>query len=402
MLVDLIDYYDRHSDAQHSDDWHNKRRRRIGGSEISTCLGINPHNNLINLIKEKAAEPSKSRYLNAAAAWGTLFESCIRTHCEDEYKTVIYETGAVQSLPGQATSPDGLSMVNVEIDGQIFQKIALWEFKSIYMRKIIHGDMPDYYRTQVWTGLETFPVCFLGIYVEANIRLAPLSTPGHSSFINFKNPYWGNRERPINPVICWGAISFVCHLGIEEVSSLAQDGVPGAAEMLNLLRFYSEPIDFGSCDIPIFNWLLNAYVNSNKYPFVSLNYIYQQHGDFDEMTELDIRSASFKHLNDSGGKYLLGMLRWKMIEKNEVVLEPKRGFLKTIYPQIQLINQTVAECIELNDEEKKMEKIKKTYELVNSMTNTIPELLEMKEKAKRGKPKVSPSFNLPLPLVDKK
>ena len=374
-LAKLIKIYNNISCQQGSTEWHNLRKTRVGASEISTLLGINKYKTLRTLLMEKTVDVPQTRYIGAPAAFGKLFETVIRTHCENEYKTAIYESGPIISLPGQATSPDGISIVNIEIDGKIYKKIALWEFKCLYMRQPVYGTLPDYYKTQVLAGLETFPICSLAIFVETNIRLASLNIAGNIKYFNMSNPIWRRGvTMPVGNVICWGAISFVSMVYCIDKG----DKTPGAASLSKLLDLYNTDgtIDFGSVGRDFYEYLLEVIVEDNK--FIDINYIYQQENlpdgnGVDEYTKEMLYNAGQQHCADVNGKILLGLLRWKMIDKNEVIIYPQKGFLNTVYPQIQALNSGVAECnklITLSEKLKKIDECTAKIIKLNSGTNS--------------------------------
>lgn len=271
--------------------------------------------------------------------WGQFFESVIRKHCESIHNNIIYETGSYEKYKGHAVSPDGIGIINNEI--------VLYEYKTIFARKLIHGEIPNYYLTQVWAGLETFIYCKYAVYIEAVIKLAPLFSKGQNAIqykYNFPPTYKKKQDGDTikTDVICWGAIA------IYKSSTYDDKFRPGSIAM-DKLKTLEWPVDFGDMFTTrdIFEALLEVYAEGN---FVELDYLYQMEND--PTDDFDYTKDDILKMANLDTRQLIGAFKWKMLDKNEVIIEKRPGFIDEVMPQIQLVNETTRQCANLDFKEK--------------------------------------------------
>jgi hypothetical protein len=194
--------------VQGSQEWLKSRSETIGGSEISTILGLNPYQSIKQLIKQKIG---LTIFKKAPPLWfGNIFEYILQQYTEILFDTKIYETGSIPYDKSNLIkySPDGLSVIknnklkfllskydinnkinNLSIFNNIdplFNKelLVLFEFKNPYMRVLKKNEIPVYYINQPRLGMEVINICEVSIFIEAIFRFCSIE-----DIINLNNKY---------------------------------------------------------------------------------------------------------------------------------------------------------------------------------------------------------------------
>lgn len=189
ILQEFLEKY-KNLPKQGSEEWLSQRKFTVGGSQIATIMGINKYENIKGFIKTKM---EMYTFKKGAPLWfGTLMEYGIQQYVEIEFKTQLFETG---SLPCESNkyisySPDGLCIISNDKLKKIVNKkqledvyetsnikedenkemIILMEFKSPFMRKIVQGEIPDYYKPQPLLGMEVIDIAEMSIFIECVFR----------------------------------------------------------------------------------------------------------------------------------------------------------------------------------------------------------------------------------------
>lgn len=193
---------------QGSQEWLKSRTYTIGGSEISTVLGLNPYQNVKQLIKQKTG---LTQFKKAPPLWfGNLFEYILQQYTEIIFDTKVYETGSIPYDKSNLIkySPDGLSVISKDnlkfllSDEDINNKInnvsnfnnlddnfnkdllVLFEFKNPYMRVLKKNEIPIYYVNQPILGMQVIDICEVSIFIEAIFRYCSTN-----DIINLNNKY---------------------------------------------------------------------------------------------------------------------------------------------------------------------------------------------------------------------
>jgi len=176
---------------QGSKEWLDSRLETIGGSEISTIMGLNPYQNIKKLIMQKLGI---TNFVKSAPLWfGNILEYPLQKYTELIFNTSIYETG---SIPFERSkyikySPDGIAVIKKNRLRKIFKDfniinsrskfdnsledlkdelLILFEFKNPYMRVIKQNEIPIYYKPQPQLGLEVIDICEASIFIESIFR----------------------------------------------------------------------------------------------------------------------------------------------------------------------------------------------------------------------------------------
>lgn len=212
---------------QGSIEWLNSRLETIGGSEISTILGLNPYQDIKKLLNQKLGI---TKFVKSAPLWfGTILEYPLQKYTELVFNTDVYETGSIQFEKSKYIkySPDGISVIKKDklkrvfkdfdiinstslfdntLDNNNEELIILFEFKNPYMRVIKYNEIPVYYKPQPQLGLDVIDICEASIFIESVFRFC-----SYNDIINKNNRYntryHFDRNRYNNKPIAYNAFS---------------------------------------------------------------------------------------------------------------------------------------------------------------------------------------------------
>jgi len=136
---------------QRSPEWYNQRNNAITASDIPTVLGENSYKSSWSLLLDKCNANPKPFVGNEATRWGQHYEDiAIEKYCKLRNKTVLaFGLLIHRDYPWLGGSPDGITT-----DG------ILLEVKCPLKRKIVMGEVPHHYLSQVLLNLE---ICNLEI-----------------------------------------------------------------------------------------------------------------------------------------------------------------------------------------------------------------------------------------------
>jgi putative phage-type endonuclease len=141
--------------VQRSPEWFEQRNNAITASDIPTVLGENKYKSSWSLLMDKC-NGSKPFTGNEATRWGTYYEdTAIQVYSKLKNKEVLSFGLLIHpDYSWLGGSPDGITT-----DG------VLLEVKCPLRRKIIPGECPEHYRSQVLLNLE---ICNLEVanYIE--------------------------------------------------------------------------------------------------------------------------------------------------------------------------------------------------------------------------------------------
>ena len=130
---------------QRTPQWFEQRNNAITASDIPTVLGENSYKKPHSLLIDKCGGAQKPFVGNAATRWGTHYEDiAIEKYSEIKNKKVL-SFGLIihPQYSWLGGSPDGITT-----DG------ILLEVKCPLRRKIVHGEVPHHYLSQVLLNLE--------------------------------------------------------------------------------------------------------------------------------------------------------------------------------------------------------------------------------------------------------
>lgn len=120
------------------------RKKRIGGSEFATVMGINPYKKRIELVLEKAGVITNTFEGNDATRRGEALENDIIAMFEDETGLSVSDEQKEFSF-----SPENCLDLVCHVDG-ITSDDAVFEAKTTdYKSKTWANGIPDYYKTQL-------------------------------------------------------------------------------------------------------------------------------------------------------------------------------------------------------------------------------------------------------------
>ena len=129
------------------EEWLAWRRKGLGGSDISSILGINKWTSAIDLWLDKTNQSDKPVEVNEAMEWGTILEPVLRKHFSDITGKKVVEVKAILQHPEYEFMLANVDGVTTDDDGNP----AILEIKtaSEYKRDEWLEGVPAYYQTQV-------------------------------------------------------------------------------------------------------------------------------------------------------------------------------------------------------------------------------------------------------------
>jgi hypothetical protein len=332
---------------QGSDSWLNKKKKTIGGSEMSTIQGINRFSSVPELIKNKIGlgQPFKG---NIKTRWGNILEEVICEYVSKDMDTEIL--GTELYIPGiieeQSYSPDGLGVIAFDIEywdnetGKLIAKdttykIALFEFKCPFNR-IPTGMVPIYYIPQVKAGLDTIELAEVGIFIETVIRVCRWSELGYNH--NYNTTLNGNSKSVRDTLpLAYGFVCFIVKKGYEPATRLY--------EMGKLDRYTSNDQfnDFGEYDEDTLDEIFSLFVNNASTKLIYSKIVMKNKKD---TTYNDMRGI----VNCiSEGDELLGILPWKIFRVDYHIIEKETGYVMKYAEKIKEIIGVVDKCLQNPD-----------------------------------------------------
>lgn len=239
-----------------SPEWHGLREQGVGGSQVGTCLGLNPWESAFTAWARTIGkiEPKES---TLAMRLGNLFEPVIKQAWLSENPSyTIYETGTWQSTkPGYEwchANPDGIL---VDANGEL-------EILEIKMSRYPWTEVPAHYKAQVlwymWVlgirkaklvalfggnDIQTFEIAWDDFVAEANVAAVKR---WWDCVQEERQPDWDGSTstyetvRELNPDIDSGKTVDLGQLGVELWK--AQDELDKATSFLTELK--TRTLDF--------------------------------------------------------------------------------------------------------------------------------------------------------------
>jgi hypothetical protein len=215
--------------------------------------------------------------------------------------------------------------------------------------------MPDYYVPQVLIGLETLSFCDFAIFVEAVVKRAPLFYDGHKNWYDHGFPICKTKYPEFTTPYCWGAI-----LIVRTNKQLTGNGSEKFKLLLEHASTVKGLLDFGNIEKDYMSIMLESFTEG----FLKVHYLYQQHPEEDP---IDWYSAKDLLMMAADYENAFGIMRWKMIMKNEITIEG-RPLMKLADRYAKVVNDCVRNCDLMDDIPAKELHIKKTTKILESMS----------------------------------
>jgi putative phage-type endonuclease len=130
---------------QRTPEWFSQRENAITASDLPTVLGENSYKTPMNLLIDKCNANSKPFVGNSATQWGNHYEDIAIEKYSERYNKKVLPFGLLlhRDYSWLGGSPDGITT-----DG------ILLEVKCPVKRKIVMGEVPHHYLSQVLLNLE--------------------------------------------------------------------------------------------------------------------------------------------------------------------------------------------------------------------------------------------------------
>jgi len=154
---------------QRSPEWFEQRKDRLTSSTAGSVLDICPYDKPVEILFKKCGH-SKPFVGNVATLHGQRWEDpAILVYMKLMGKTnydfglidfeamnpirVFHKNDTKMDIRWMAGSPDGIA-----VDNENKEDLVLLEVKCPYRRKLIHGEIPDYYLGQVQLNMAIFDI----------------------------------------------------------------------------------------------------------------------------------------------------------------------------------------------------------------------------------------------------
>jgi hypothetical protein len=370
LLHNFINKY-KYLPIQGSAEWLKSRSETIGGSEISTILGLNPYQNVKQLIKQKIG---LTTFKKAPPLWfGNIFEYILQQYTEYIFDTKIYETGSIPYEKSNLIkySPDGLSVINKKYLNNIIstdflnsindkELLILFEFKNPYMRVLKKDQIPIYYINQPRLGMEVIDISEVSIFIEAVFRFCSIN-----DIIKLNNKYnckyHYDKIRYTNIPLAFGAFS----LYYEKNNS--NDNLINLLNDLNHY-LYNHSSDFENLsdisDKHIINKIMENIIDYKDlkivYHDICINHDFNNNEDlyhFNKYNNIhkfinNINNTRNQILENSNNEYL-GYFAYKMFDINIQPIYKTNIINESLLNKINIIIETIKKCNNLTDLDQK-------------------------------------------------
>lgn len=358
---------------QGSIEWLNSRLETIGGSEISTVLGLNPYQDVKKLLNQKLGI---SKFVKSAPLWfGSILEYSLQKYTELLFNTTVYETGSIQYDKSKYIkySPDGISVIKKNKLKWIFKDfdvidstskfdntqehtndelLILFEFKNPYMRVIKPNEIPIYYKPQPELGLEVIDICEASIFIESVFRFC-----SYDDIINQNNKYntkyHFDRNRYNNKPIAYTAFSLYCDSNntnplllniLNSLSEYASENYNHKYDISNIANtklinsILENIVDYKDIKIIYHDIYLNhisGYHDKDLYYFEKYNNI--------NKFKKEVKDIKKNILTDSNNKYL-GCMCYKMYNINIQPVYKSDIVNKDLLQKVENIINIIKKC----------------------------------------------------------
>ena len=130
--------------AQHTAEWHAKRKRMLTASDVATVLNQNPYRSRRQLLLQKLGFQNSNEHGNFCTSWGTKHEDmALQRYCQlYGQKANLFGLLTHRTLPWLGASPDGVTDTGL-----------LVEIKCPVVREI-KPEVPHYYMAQLQVLME--------------------------------------------------------------------------------------------------------------------------------------------------------------------------------------------------------------------------------------------------------
>lgn len=310
--------------------WYKLMYTTLGGSELASVLDKNKYKKRADVIKDKVLLRLGESVFNGgpACTWGVIFEDILGLCYEQLFNTKIKgDEICIQVYKGHRNSPDGFSVLNLNVDGEIAMDdsniigdlITLLEFKCPYSRS--PAAIPIHYEVQVQSGLGVSPVADIGLYTDALFKRCTIMQLSGSGFKD--NSKYNNVSLDEDLTIKFH--NYVRHGRIikleKSIKSKLFYGIIGVFAS-NADNKDMSDVDFGNMGYFEFEMILNK-INDKRYNIV-------------RRPLYDINYSEW--ISDP---LFIGVIPWKLYQINITFVERNPRFLEIALPYINSVHEEV-------------------------------------------------------------
>lgn len=341
----------KHLPEQGSEQWVADRPLKVGGSELHSV-----QKNMAQVVALKIGLKQIPTVL--AMVWGNTFEPVIRNICSIITGTSIQEAGSIPSAEVplyKNYSMDGMgTVVFRDTNGKPVRRITLFEFKCLYSRKPVPGEIPQTYQPQIKSGLCDLSIAEMGLFVEGVFRLCSAEQLGYGPERNttLLPKDWVSKDTTPFAYGIVGVYADNLHLD----NPFAIDYITN--------RISSERVpDYGrECDYSVLEYIMKCLrekrfqswysricfdgdAASRCTPVIDLHRFRKPQLQVDTQSELQ----NFVQWCKQEGKILIGILPWKIFHLNMVTVEKEPGYTLSHEPLLRECITHVRELLDIKD-----------------------------------------------------
>lgn len=388
----LEEFILKHKDLpkQGSQEWLDQRKFTVGGSQIATLMGINKYENMRSFARSKSNFYS---FKKEAPLWfGNLMEPCIEQYVEIEFDVKPIETGSLPCSFNKhlSYSPDGICVMKREKLYSMTSKenvdkclnhdnivdnediTVLLEFKSPFMRKIVKGDIPKYYKPQPLLGMEIIDIAEISVFIECVFRFCALRDL-HTNRYSF---YHYDKERLNGSAIMYSAMSLYYNEedldvdGKKEIESIVSS-LDGYRETTYGKGYVDEDISQIS-DRKIINKIMENIVDKKNIQIIYHDMYSNRKKDYDDFDHFKFHSYNNKikfnnekekikdNIKKEGRKYL-GCICYKLLDINQIPIMKEPILDDSLTAKIKKTFELIETMNKIEDQEDVVKFIKKNF-----------------------------------------
>lgn len=352
IISEFLDRW-KHLPEQGSEDWVAARPLKVGGSELYSL-----QRSMSQVVANKIGLKQIPTML--AMLWGNTFEPVIRNICSIVTATSIHEAGSIPSeeVPDYKNySMDGMgSVVFRNRDGQPERHITLFEFKCLYSRKPVPGEIPQNYQPQIKSGLCDLGITQTGLFVEAVFRMCSVPQLGYGPE---RTTALLTRDYVPKDAIAsaYGMVGvYTDALYADTPYALAyitekmqREKIPdyGMDENLDygVLEYIMKCMREGRFQSWYSRICMDGDAMAKRTPMIDKHGFRKPHLHVDMQAELD----GFVEWTRQNGKILVGVIPWKLFDINMVAVEKEPGYTLQHEPLLRECITTVKELLAITD-----------------------------------------------------
>jgi hypothetical protein len=377
-LKQWINYLETILPEQNSQEWLDGRCKSIGGSEMHSLLKSSK-----NIIMRKIGLPESKFPSAIQMVWGSALEDLTQLFVSYVMGARIYNApGSIPSrlVHGKTFSPDGLGFVNLPHLGGLL--LILFEFKTLWSRRINQGVLYSNYEEQVRTGLSDLGCVQGGIYAESLIRICSWNDMMDSKSLKY-NTNFHKKHIPHSNVLADGFLVFYYNtnefpeidneeeeealLQIENMELEVKQNVED--EMIEGLIDYGKSTLYPNSLFDLFNQvkrnrikIVKSHIRTYPDNFARVDWVEDNDLKLNELHSDHLQCLrKIKRVFNRNTRKILGVLPYKLFDLNITFVMKDEKYTSQYQQQIQKAIADVQLLRSIENEDERREAFEKMY-----------------------------------------